>query len=294
MTTRAQLLITAVAVFVLAAPTFSQQPAPERQREDDVPTLTTEDVAPPPVEGQPAGALTETPEGQDPSMTPEERADAEAAGGDAAAGKGGKGTGAKPKPTNAAEAAWRRQYAAAESAYRAAEKRAQEAELRSNELRNSMATAGSTDERNSLAAENEQQGEAVRQAQAAAAAARAAFDRVRAEGTARKFTLAPGPAPTKGGQPNPTFYQERVASTRSAYEDATRRVELYQARVNDARGRILNNSGSGDNYAQARIQTDLDEALKELERAQSDLQTAQEQHRAAVDAAVRAGIPVPR
>ena len=69
-------------------------------------------------------------------------------------------------------------------------------------------------------------------------------------------------------------------------------VSIYQARVNDARGRILNNSGSGDNYAQARIQTDLDAALKELQQAQTDAQAAQTRYDAAVNAARQAGVPV--
>jgi hypothetical protein len=291
MTTRSLLLITIAAVFLCAAPALAQQPAPEGQREDDTPSFTNDDIAPPPVEGQPAGAQTEgVPE--DPSLTPEERAEMEAGGEDPKAAGGAKG--APRKKENPAELAWRRQYASAESAWRGAEARAQQAELATNDLRNRLARAGSSGERNDLAAELDRQGEGARQARQEAATAKAAFERVKAEGQARKYTLAPGPSPTQNGRPNPQFHQQRVARARADVEDATSRVEIYQARVNDARGRILNNSGSGDNYAQARLQTELDEALKGLEQAQTDVQTARSRYDAALDAAVRAGVPVPR
>jgi hypothetical protein len=288
MKTRALVLVGAAAVLFCSAPVLAQQPAPESQREDeDVPTLTTQDVRP--VEGQPAGAQTEAPPPEDPSLTPEERADVEA-GGEAPADKGAGP--AKKKGPSAAELAWRQQYAAAESQARAAEKRAQEAELRSNDLRNQLATAGSSSARNDLAAQLDQQGSVARQAREEANAARATLDRLRAEGSRRHYQPAAGPAATTNGRPNPSYHQQRVARAKADLDDANRRIEIYQARVNDARGRILNNSGSGDNYAQARIQTDLDDALKELQRAQTDQQAAQSRYDAAVNAARQAGVPV--
>ena len=288
MKTCSLVLVAAAAVLLSAAPALAQQPAPESQREqEDVPTLTTQDIRP--VEGQPAGAQTEAPPPEDPSLTPEERADIEA-GGEAPEAKDAGPE--KKKGPSAAELAWRRQYAAAESQSRAAEQRAQEAELRSNELRNQLATAGSVAARNDLAAQLDQQGNAARQAREEANTARANLERIRTEGTRRRFQPAAGPSATTNGRPNPTYHQQRVARAKADLDDANRRISIYQARVNDARGRILNNSGSGDGYAQARIQTDLDSALKELQQAQTDAQTAQTRYDAAVNAARQAGVPV--
>lgn len=288
MKTRALVLVGSAAVLFCAAPALAQQPEPEPQRdEEDVPTLTTQDVRP--VEGQPAGAQTEAPPPEDAALTPEERADVEA-GEKPPADKSAPPT--KKKGPSAAELAWRQQYANAQSQARVAEERAQQAELRANELRNQLGSTSTTAARNEIAAQLDQQGYVARQAREDAGRARAELERVTAEGSSRRFQPAAGPAATTNGRPNPSYHQQRVARAKADLDDANRRIQIYQARVNDARGRILNNSGSGDNYAQARIQTDLDDALKELQTAQTDVQAAQSRYDTAVTEARRAGVPV--
>jgi hypothetical protein len=295
MTTRTLLLATAAAVLLLNTPALAQQPAPEGQRQDETPTLTTDDIAPLPVEGQPAGAQTEEPpEGEDDSqLTPEERADAAKSKGK---GKGAEGKApAGKKGPSKAELAWRARVAQAEAQASAARQAAQEAELQLTELRNRLASAGSVDERNELASEMETQGEAVRQAQQAASNAEAALKSVKAEGTAQKFKPDPGPAPTtKAGEPNAAYYTQRYAKAQGEYADAERRIKVYQDRVNDVRGRILNNSGSGDQFAGMKLQEELDAALKQLDKAQTDLDTAGQRVESARQEAASAGVVLPR
>ena len=291
MTARA-LLLAAAAVVFLAAPAVAQQPAPEGKHTDETPTLTTDDVAPAPVAGQPAGAQTEAPAAADDSaLTPEERADAakaKAKGGPSKAPAGKKGP-------SQAELNWRARYAQAESQMRATRERAQQAELQVTELKNQLSAAGSVEERNSLADSIAQQGEVVRQAQQAATAAAAAFKEIQAEGTTKRFTLAAGPAPTtSGGRANPDYYRQQYVQAQQDLDDAERRLKLYQDRISDARARILNNSGSGDNYAQMGLQEELDAALAELDKAQADRDAAEQRRDAARDAAIRAGIALPQ
>jgi hypothetical protein len=287
MITRALLLATAVVVF--AGPALAQQPAPELQREDETPTLTTDDVAPAPIAGQPAGAQTEAPP-EDATMTPEERADA------AASKPGAPGT--KPegkKGPSKAELAWRSRVAQAEAAERAARERAQQAELALTDMKNRMASASTVSERNSLAATVDQQGNAVQRAQEEATAAAATLKAIEAQGAANKYSRAAGPSPTtKSGGVNADYYLKRVAEAKAALDDATRRVQIYQDRVNEARGRSIGNSGSGDNFAQAKIQEDLDAALSELEKAQADRDAAQVQYDEATRAAQNANVALPR
>ncbi len=291
MTIRA-LLLAAAAVALFAAPALAQQPAPEGQREDETPTLTTDDVAPAPIVGQPAGAQTAAPaEGDDASLTPEERADAASA---KSAGKGEAGKAPdKKKGPSREELAWRGRYAQAESQMRAARQRAQEAELQLTDMQNRLGSTGTVGERNALAADIETQGDVVRQAQRAAADAEAAFEAIRAEGESKKFTPDSGPAPTtKDGQTNDEYYRQRVSKAQSDVADAERRLKIYQDRVNDVRGRILNNSGSGDQFSGYRLQEELDAALKELDRAQVDRDKARNALDAATQEAAAAGVSI--
>jgi hypothetical protein len=287
------LLSAAASVVLLAAPALAQQPAPEGQREDETPTLTTDDVPPQPIEGQPAGAQTENPPDaeDDANLTPEERADAAKAKGKGDAAK----EPAKKKGPSAAELAWRSQYAQAEAQMRATRQQAQEAELQLTQLRNSIGSSGNAADRNAIAAQITEQGETVRQAQQAAAAAELVYKNLQAEGARLKYKPDAGPAPrTESGDANPAYYAQRFAKAQSDFDDADRRVQLYQDRVSDARARILNNSGSGDQFAGMKMQEELDAALKELEKAQTDRDAAQTALDAARREALSNGVNVPR
>lgn len=287
------LLLAAAAVVALSSCALAQQPAPEQQRQDDdTPTFSTDDASAP-VVGQPAGAQTEAPP-DDSGMTPEERADAAAGkstGGAAAAAPGKPGA----KGPSKAELMWRERYAAAVKEEAAARQAAQEAELQETELRNGLSSTHTTADRNDLAARIQQQGDAIRQAQQAAKAAKAKLDAIRAEGSANKFSPSGGPAATNAsGKPNAEYYVTQVSTAKADLDDAKRRVELYTNRVSDARGRALQNGGSGDNFAQAKIQEDIDAANRELAEAQADQAAAQAKLDAATDAARRANVALPR
>jgi hypothetical protein len=291
MKTRALLLTTAAALVLFAAPAFAQQPAPEGQRQDETPTLTTDDVTPVPIAGQPAGAQTDKPAAEDDSkLTPEERADSAAA-----KGKGDAKGPAKKKGPSAAELQWRAQYAQAEAQMLAARQQAQEAELKLTELRNRLGTTGTVADRNQLAVDIKEQGENLRQAQAAADAAEASYRSIKAAGASKNFKPAAGPAPqTASGAANPNYYSDRFAKAQAAFDDADRRVQIYQDRVSDVRGRILNNSGSGDQFSGMKLQEELDAALTQLDKATTDRAAAETELDAARQEALANGVNVPR
>lgn len=291
MRSHALLLTAAAAVLFAAAPALAQQPAPERQNPDDIPTLTTEDVAPAETAAPEEDGVVTAGSYDDPSLTPEERADAASS---AAEPKQEPAKGARKGPSPA-ELQWRRELAEAERRSRAATAAAQNAEIELTRMRNRLASTSTTDERNETAAAIEQQGQRIRELQQQAAAEKMALDRIKAEGKSRRFSAGAGPAPTtKGGRPNPDYYRDRYAKAQQDLRDAERRAALYQNRVSDLRTRINVNSGSGDQFTQMPLQTQLDEALRELEKAQSDLELSTQRVDEARRAAGTAGVPVPR
>jgi hypothetical protein len=289
MTIRALMMSAVAAALLAVAPAYGQQPAPEGQNSSDVPTFTTEDVAP----AQEIAPEEETPpEEIDPSMTPEERADAE---GLPAEEGSSPGRGKAAKKIDPAEAQWRQEYAAAQSRERAATRNAQEAEIAVTRLRNRLASATSVEERNALAEQAEQLGARASSLKRTAELAKAELDSLAARGRAQKFTRAAGPSPRlENGSVNPAYVRDRFTKARDALADSERRIELFQFRVSDLRTRITINSGSGDNYVQSRLQTELDEASRELARAQADRMKAAESVSAAERAAANAGVALPR
>ncbi|MBK6314368.1 MAG: hypothetical protein IPF53_08645 [Blastocatellia bacterium] len=292
MTMRALLPAAVFAALLVASPALAQDPK-EEPREEPVPTLTTDDVVPvqvaPPDEGQKAG----TP-AADEGMTPEERADAEASM-KAAAGQGQPDVGAKPdKKVSQEELDWRSDYAAAEEAARAAERRAIDAELRVNDLKNALGTTSTAAGANAAAAALEAQGNEVRQARVEAAAARAQADRLKSVGARQKFRTEAGPAPvTKDGEVNPAYFLQAVQKASTDLADADRRIEAYQNRIVEMRGEILRTTGSGDNFAVARIQEQITQAEADLARAQTERSAASAALDKAQNEARSAGIRLP-
>lgn len=289
---RAMLPAAVFAALLAASPALAQEPK-EEPREEPVPTMTTDDVAPaqvaPPAEGQDPG----TPPADD-GMTPEERADA-AASMKAAGGQGqaeaGAAPGAKVTPE---ELAWRADYAAADEAAKVAERRALDAELRANEMKNELQSSSSVAERNAAAAALEAQGNEVREARAEATAARARADRLKAVGAHDKFKPDPGPAPvSKDGELNPSYFLQAVQKATTELADADRRIEVYQSRIVELRGEILRTTGSGDNFAVARIQDQITQAEADLARAQDDRAAASAALDQAQNEARSAGIRLP-
>lgn len=269
MSMRRYLVSAAFLAILGVAPVVAQQPAPEGQRQDDdVPTLTTDDVAPPAAaEDEDTGEDAQ----EDPNLTPEERADA---------GQGKKGgseakAGPRGKKENPEEVAWRRRYEAAKKQADETKRTAENAELRVTEIRNQIADPTDTSSKDGLRAELESQGAVVRQAKEAASAAAAELTRIKAEGDAEGFRPVAGPTATKKtGEPNEAFYLKEYQKAKQQLADANREVTLYQNQVNDLRVRQLNESGSGDNFVQLKLQAQLNEALEKLEKAQQKQATA--------------------
>ena len=288
MTNRALLLAAAAAAVLMTGGTaLAQQPAPEQQRQDDVPTLTTDDIAPPQVVSAPEGD--QAAPSEDPNMTPEEKADA--AAGKKAAG-GAKAAGKKQNP---AELDWRRRYSAAQARVRKANQAAQEAELKVTDLRNRLGQSGSVENRKALIAELDQQGDVVNRTKQEAQAAAAQLAAVQQEGASKKYSAAPGPSvTTKGGQANPSYYAQKYADAQQRLADANRRVQVYQNRLAEGRTRQLNDGGSGDQFSQFKIQGDIDDAQKQLDKATADRDAAQRDLDAVRRAARDANVDLPR
>ena len=292
MTMRALLPAAMFAALLAASPALAQEPKEEPQ-DEPVPTMTTDDVAPvrvaPPAEGQGPG----TPPADD-GMTPEERADAEAST-KVAGGQGQADLGPAPgSKVTQEELNWRADYAAADEAAKAAERLALDAELRVNEMKNQLQTSSSAAERNIAAAALEAQGNVVREARAEATAARARADRLKAVGSHDKFKPDAGPAPvTKDGEINPSYFLQAVQKATTELEDADRRIEVYQSRIVELRGEILRGTGSGDNFAVAKIQEQITRAESDLARAQDDRNAASAALDQAQNEARSAGVRLP-
>jgi hypothetical protein len=277
-----RLLPAVAAALVLGAAATAQQPAPQPPQQD-APSFTNDDISiteparPREVTGPDDDIDPKTQSG--PNLTEEERLDAEATA--PTSGAASKDQGPSPAETN-----WRSRYAAAERAFQGAERQAQEAEIRITELRNQLSTSG-TDVR--LRQELEDTGNALSQARERVKTARAAFDEVKAEGARKKFKLAPASGARAGA---PRDARAQFSEAKRAFDDASRRATLYQNRVSDLNLRITINSGSGDNYAIANLQAELNEARAQLEKARADLQVAQQNLDRARRAAAGAGVPV--
>ena len=260
----------------------AQQPAPTPPQQEEVPTFSADGtvIVEPVPEKKESGENAEktTQEGE---LTDEEREDL-------AEEEGQEG---KKKGPSAAELAWRKRLAAAEKAVSDAEQQFMDAELKVTELRNEGTKRGS-DTR--FQAELEQQGKLVDQARQKVAAARQALDKVRAEGAAKKWSAAPSAEEKATAKPVPktTAIRGQYSTAKKNLDSVNKRIKLYQHRVSELNLKLTVNSGSGDNYAQAGIQEQLDEANSELERAKGDLPGAQAAFDRARRAASSAGVNV--
>lgn len=284
------------AVFVAlfsVSPAFAQDPK-NPPPDEPTPTMTTEDVIPVQVAPAADPQAADAPAADD-SMTPEERADA-AASAKAPGGDEGQSDAAAPKgkKVSQAELDWRNRYSEADEAANAAERAALDAELRANQMKNELAGSSTVAERNNAAAALEAQGEEVRRLRAEAAAARAEANRVKAVGDRGRFKPDAGPsATTKDGAINPAYFALGVQNARTKVADAERRIEVYQSRIVELRGRILQTTGSGDNFAVARIKDELAQAEADLSDAQAARDAAQVQLDQAQTEASAAGVRVP-
>jgi hypothetical protein len=261
------LLATAVAAVALPVSVFcAQQSTPAKK---PVPSMTSDDV----VIARPVQPASEA------AAEPAKHGD-QAKSSDA----GGK--------SNADETAWRESIKKARARADSTQRAAEETELRVTELRNQLSASGQgPGDRNQTMADLGEVGIKLRQQRTEAREAADALNKLLEEGRQKNFKEEGGPAPvTKGGEANEDYYRSKFAELTKAAEDANRRVELYQNRINELNQRIGGNSRTGDNFYIGQLQQERDEAQQNLDQAREAYQKAQADIDALKDQAKAAGI----
>lgn len=199
----------------------------------------------------------------------------------------GSEAGGKPNPD---ELAWREAVRKARSRAEAAQRAAEETEIRVTDLRNQLSSSGQTaGDRNQTMSDLNAIGETLKQRKAEARDAAEELNKLIDQGREKNYKEDSGPSPTsKNGEPNEDYYRAKFGELTQALQDADRRVQLYQNRVNELSQRITGNSRSGDNFYISQLQQDRDEAQRSLDqargayqKAQADIDALKEQARAA-------------
>lgn len=258
-------------VILLGICALAQQPT-ERKR---TPRMTSDDLTQP---GPPASA-----EGSDASA-----ADAKA---DAAKVEGGKGE--KKKPVSDDEEGWRERVRLAREKAKELERSRDEAELRVTNLRNDLGVSGRDSQtRNQIASEIETAGQELNDLRKKARDAQADLKDLLDYGREKGFSEAEGPKATnEEGKANESYYRAKFAELSEEIQTADRQVQVYENRVRDIQQRILNTSGTGDNFTLSQLQQDKADAQRSLEDAQTTKTRASEKRDALVEEARRAGLP---
>ena len=205
--------------------------------------------------------------------------------GDQSAEAGGK--------SSAEEVSWRHAVKEARKRADSTKRAAEETEIRITDLRNQLAASGQgAGDRNQTMAEIGAAGDKLKQQKTEAREAAEALKKLVDEGREKGYREQEGPAAVqKGGEPNDDYYRSKFAELNQAAQDADRRVQLYQNRINDLNQRISGNSRTGDNFFIGQLQQDRDDAQKSLDEAHAAYQKAQADIDALKDAARAAGLP---
>jgi len=196
------------------------------------------------------------------------------------------------KPS-AAEVSWREAIKAARKEAESAQRRAEEAELRITDLRNQLGAPGQgAGDRNQTMSDLGTAGDSLKQQKAEARAAAEALNRLLEEGREKRYKEEEGPSSvSKNGEPNEDYYRSKFAELTKTLDDAERRVQLYQNRVNELNQSINGNSRSGDNFFIGQLQEQRDEAQHSLEQALEASQKAQADIAALKEQARTSGVP---
>lgn len=262
------LLLAAVALMALPVSTFCFQQSGQTRK--PVPSMTSDDI----IADRPVRPAEATPVEQ--PKTGDQAKPAEA--------------GSKP---SAEETSWRdavkKARTRADSTLRAAE----ETELKVTDLRNQLAASGQgPGDRNQTMSELATVGDLLKRQRAEARDAASELNKLLDEGRQKGYSVEEGPAPvSKGGEPNESYYRSRFAELNQSLQDADRRAQLYQNRINDLNQRISGNSRSGDNFFIGQLQQERDEAQHSLDQARESSQKVQADIEALKDQARAAGLP---
>ena len=196
------------------------------------------------------------------------------------------------KPS-AGEVSWRESIKAARKESESAQRRAEEAELRITDLRNQLGAPGQgAGDRNQTMSDLSTIGDTLKQQKAEAREAADALNKLLDEGRQKGYKEEEGPSSvSKSGEPNEDYYRSKFAELAKSLEDAERRVQLYQNKVNELNQSITGNSRSGDNFFIGQLQEQRDEAQHSLEQALEASQKAQADIAALKEQARTSGLP---
>jgi seryl-tRNA synthetase len=264
------LLIAAAALMALPISVFCSQQSTQNKRPvpTPVPTMTSDDV----IASRPA-PTTDSASADQPKT------------GDQTAEAGG-------KPA-AEEVAWRHGVKQARKQADSTKRAAEETELRITDLRNQLGASGQgAGDRNQTMADLAAMGDKLKQQKVEAREAADALKKLLDEGREKGYREEEGPAAvSKGGEANEDYYRSKFTELNQAAQDADRRVQLYQNRVNELNQRIGGNSRTGDNFFIGQLQQERDDAQRSLDEARAAYQKAQADIDALKDSARAAGLP---
>jgi hypothetical protein len=200
---------------------------------------------------------------------------------------------AEDRKPSAGELSWREAIKAARKQAESTQRRAEEAEIRITDLRNQLSAPGQgAGDRNQTMSDLGTAGDTLRQQKAEAREAADALNKLLEEGRQKSYKEEDGPSSvSKNGQPNEDFYRSKFAELTKAQEDAERRVQLYQNKVNELNQSITGNARSGDNFFIGQLQEQRDEAQHNLEQAVEASQKAQQDIAALKEQARSSGVP---
>jgi len=296
---RAGFTITGLAVIMLCASgSFSLEGAAyqqEKQPQDNKPpkrrvvTYSTEDIIPA------SGRVSGSSEPKSEAATESEEASGKKSTGEAdATGKAG----SQPDNASPEERAWREALVGARKRVKELERETEEIELAiadlQNELTNVNQTANSgleTVKRLELASRQ------LNEMREELRTAREQLSKLEEQGRDSDFKEAPGPSSKdKQGNPNADYYKQKYNSLVEELETAERRVRLYENRARELNRQIQTSvggpQGTGlDNFTLARMQREFEEAIRELERAITSVNSIRSRMERLQEDARQAGLP---
>jgi len=203
----------------------------------------------------------------------------------------------QPKPADgkasAEEIAWREAVKKARKLADSTQRTAEDTELRVTELRNQLSASGQgPGDRNQTMNDLSATGDTLKRQKAEAREAADDLNKLLEDGRKKGFREEEGPSSvSKKGEANEDYYRSKFAELNQAMQDAERRVQLYQNRINELNQRISGNSRTGDNFYIGQLQQERDEAQHSLDQAREKSQKAQADINALKDQARAAGLP---
>lgn len=302
------------AVLVIPAVQARQESKPEKKPRP-VPSLETEDVIPastqvktdkPVAESKPTETKTDgksdakpeakgSAKGEDKqTVASDVKSDGKTDGDKAEAAKGDQKDKDDSSKVDPAEIEWRERLTKAREMVRQLRQQTQETELALTAIRNDRNGNNLTPERlNSIANAMNNNGQQLAILRQQLSTASQEMEQIVTEGKIKTFHEEMKTPVTEKGEANEEYYKSRYVELVDQYNDADRRIKLYNFRIADLHAQLEGNGGKngGDNFAGMRIQRDIDQAMIDMDLARADLTKARESIDALTEEARRAGLP---